>query len=202
MRQSYSQLRAKNAQSRALLRSIRGGSRPEVRLLRSIRGWLLFFMLALVISGATAIPIALELQLVLRFVPAGTSLHDWLERVLVAYSDVQAKHLFLLYGYDWLAFAHFVLAVLFIGPYRDPVRNIWVIEFGMIACLLIFPLAFIMGPLRGIPIGWILIDCSFGLVGILPLALVRRKIKALEQGLHENPVTTISRSLEAPNPAH
>ncbi|CAM5660696.1 hypothetical protein SALBM217S_01493 [Streptomyces griseoloalbus] len=48
---------------------------------------------------------------------------------------------FLLLGTDWLAFAHLVIAVAFYGPYRDPVRNIWVVEFGMIACAGIIPLA-------------------------------------------------------------
>jgi hypothetical protein len=81
------------------------------------------------------------------------------------------------YGTDWLAFAHIVIAVAFIGPLRDPVRNIWVIEFGMIACALVIPLALIFGPLRGIPFFWRLIDCSFGIIGFVPLWLVRREIR-------------------------
>ena len=85
------------------------------------------------------------------------------------------------YGTDWLAFAHIVIAMAFIGPLRDPVKNIWVIEFGMIACVLVIPLAAICGPLRGIPWLWILIDCSFGIFGIMPLWLIRRYIKRLEQ---------------------
>ena len=88
---------------------------------------------------------------------------------------------FLAYGYDWLAFAHFVLAILFIGPLKDPVRNKWVIEFGMIACLLIIPFAFIAGHLRGIPLGWRLIDCAFGVVGLTPLGICLLKINVLEK---------------------
>ncbi|SCF41963.1 hypothetical protein [Micromonospora mirobrigensis] len=34
----------------------------------------------------------------------------------------------MLYGTDWLAFAHLVLAVAFWGPLRDPVRNVWVVQ--------------------------------------------------------------------------
>ena len=90
----------------------------------------------------------------------------------------------MLYGYDWLAFAHFVLAILFIGPYNDPVKNIWVIEFGLIACVLIFPLAFIAGYFRSIPIGWQLIDCSFGVFGFIPLWICYRKIKLFELKAH------------------
>ena len=88
--------------------------------------------------------------------------------------------LFFFYGYDWLAFAHFMLAILFIGPLKDPVKNKWVIEFGIIACLLIIPFALIAGQLRGIPIWWRLVDCSFGVVGIIPLMICLKKIKQLE----------------------
>ena len=96
---------------------------------------------------------------------------------------------FLAYGTDWLAFAHLVIAVAFWGPLRDPVRNIWVVEFGMIACLLVIPLALICGPIRGIPFCWQLIDCSFGVFGLIPLAIVRRLILSLgnqESGLRSD----------------
>jgi hypothetical protein len=147
--------------------------------IKIIKRLLLFFMVILFLSGVTAIPVDAELSVLLKFTPSNTSLYSWLNKVLLAYKYVNEQYPFLLYGYDWLAFAHFVLAILFIGPYRDPVKNIWVIEFGMIACVLIFPLAFIAGYLRGIPIGWRLIDCSFGVFGFVPLWLCYRKIKSL-----------------------
>jgi hypothetical protein len=50
----------------------------------------------------------------------------------------------------------------------------------MIACLMVIPLALICGSLRGIPIWWRVIDCSFGVVGIIPLAIVRRLILGLD----------------------
>ena len=75
------------------------------------------------------------------------------------------------YGTDWLAFAHLVIAVAFVGPLRDPVKNVWVVEWGMIACLSVIPLALICGPIRGIPFCWQIIDCSFGVVGVIPLAI-------------------------------
>jgi hypothetical protein len=105
--------------------------------------------------------------------------------VLTAYRQVNENHSFLLYGYDWLAFAHFVLAILFIGPYRDPVKNIWVIEFGMIACVLIIPLAMIAGPARGIPLGWRLIDCSFGVFGFIPLWICYTQTKKIISAQHQ-----------------
>lgn len=144
-----------------------------------IRRWLTFFILTLFLSGLTAIPVDPELSFVIKFFPPDTILHHWLEKVLLAYRDVNSHYPFLLYGYDWLAFAHFVLAILFIGPYRDPVKNIWVIQFGMIACILVFPLAFIAGHYRGIPIGWQLIDCSFGVFGFVPLRICYNKAKHL-----------------------
>ena len=73
-----------------------------------------------------------------------------------------------------------MLALVFIGPYRDAVRNKWVIEFGIYACLLIIPFALIAGYLRGIPFWWRLIDCSFGIIGIIPLIICYRKTIRLE----------------------
>ena len=147
--------------------------------LKIIRWLLGLFMISLFLSGLTAIPVGPELSFLVGYFQEGTSIHRWLSKVLAAYRDVNAMYPFLLYGYDWLAFAHFILAILFIGPYRDPVKNIWVIQFGLIACVLIFPLAFIAGPFRGIPAGWQLIDCSFGVLGALPLWICYRKTKRL-----------------------
>lgn len=81
---------------------------------------------------------------------------------------------------DWLA-AHLVIAIVFIGPFIDPVRNKWVITFGLIACACVVPLAVIAGPIRGIPFAWRLVDCSFGIFGALPLLLCRRSILAIER---------------------
>ncbi|HEY5408675.1 MAG TPA: hypothetical protein VIJ92_16385 [Ginsengibacter sp.] len=148
--------------------------------IKIIRGLIVFFIAALFVSGLTAIPIDVELSALLPFFSADSFMHYWLQKVLSAYSQVNTQYPFLLYGYDWLAFAHFVLAILFIGPYKDPVKNIWVIEFGLIACVLIFPLAFIAGHFRGIPLGWQLIDCSFGVFGFVPLWICYRKIKNSE----------------------
>ena len=151
---------------------------PELRPVRRILG---LFIIALFLSGATAIPIDFELDFLLTLCPEQSSLHQWLRTVLDAYRGVAESAPFLLYGYDWLAFAHLVLAILFIGPYRDPVRNIWVIKFGLIACGLVLPLALIAGPLRGIPWGWQLIDCSFGVFGAVPLWICYTRVRAYEK---------------------
>jgi hypothetical protein len=153
----------------------------EVRI---IRLWLAFFMVSLLISGLTAIPIDPQLSFLLHFTSPDSNIHHWLSKVLTAYREVKADHPFLLYGYDWLAFAHFILAILFIGPYQDPVKNIWVLQFGLSACVLVVPLALIAGLLRGIPIGWRLIDCSFGVGGAIPLWICYRKTRQIIQNTH------------------
>ncbi len=62
----------------------------------------------------------------------------------------------------------------------DPVRNIWVIQFGMIACIMVFPLALIAGPIRQIPFYWQMVDCSFGVFGFLLLRMCYMTIRKLE----------------------
>ncbi|MFF8593094.1 hypothetical protein ACF061_17005 [Streptomyces sp. NPDC015220] len=154
-------------------------------LLKGIRVWLVLFVVCLVLSGATAFPLVHELrwaESLLRYLSVPEhlpALMDWIERVRRGLDTADAEYPFLLYGTDWLAFAHLVIAVAFYGPYRDPVRNIWVVEFGMIACVGIVPLALICGPVRGIPLWWSVIDMSFGVFGIVPLYVVRQRIKRL-----------------------
>ena len=153
----------------------------DARRLRLIRLVLCFFIIALVVSGITAFPLVWELRLLTSWFGEDTvigtafpALAYWLSHVRDGLEVSARDYPFLAYGTDWLAFAHLVIAVAFIGPLRDPVKNIWVVEFGMIACVLVIPLALICGPLRGIPLFWRLIDCSFGVFGLIPLAIVRK----------------------------
>ena len=150
--------------------------------LRRIRYLIVFFMIVLALSGITAFPVYSELQFIIdnSIFPENSMIQQWLERVWTGVKEAHDRHPFLFYGYDWLAFAHIMIALLFIGPYKDPVRNKWVIDWGIVSCLAILPLAFIAGSIRGIPWFHILIDCSFGIVGIFPLLMVKRWIKQLE----------------------
>ena len=115
-----------------------------------------------------------------RRIAEATHLLPWIARVHDAISETNTQYPFLAYGTDWLAFAHLVLAVLFIGPYLDPVRNKWVITFGLIACAGVIPLALIAGHIRGIPLPWRLIDCSFGVFGAIPLVRCKLLISELD----------------------
>ena len=154
-----------------------------------IRFWLAIFMSGLVLSGITAFPLERELRWLLAALHAGpvqpgaTAIHllQWIERVSHALAATNASYPFLAYGTDWLAFAHLVIAIAFIGPFIDPVRNKWIITFGLITCAGVIPLAMIAGHARGIPLGWRLIDCSFGILGAAPLLMCRNSIRFLEQ---------------------
>jgi hypothetical protein len=153
---------------------------------KEIRRWIILFMSVLFLSGVTAIPVEWELSMISRFFPLGSRTGDWLDRVHAGFTDINRQYPFLSYGHDWLAFAHFVLALLFIGPLRDPVRNKWVISFGIMACALIIPFALIAGHFREIPFWWRLIDCSFGILGIIPLSICLKKINRIEESETKN----------------
>ena len=162
-----------------------GGDR--IRTLRGIRICLGVLILGLIVSGVTAFPLREELGLAARILdgsPVSALFPDavgWVDRVAAALADTGARYPFLAYGTDWLAFAHLVIAVVFLGPLVDPVRNIWVIQFGVIACAGIIPLALIAGTLRGIPLGWQLIDMSFGILGVIPVVIAWRLTRRLER---------------------
>ncbi len=76
-----------------------------------------------------------------------------------------------------------VIGVVFIGPLINPVKNIWVIHFGLIACAMVIPFALICGYIREIPFLWRLVDCSFGVFGSIPLLLVLKYITKLKNNL-------------------
>ena len=140
-------------------------------------------MISLIVSGITAFPIETEMD-VANYLISKCLIHsamkEWLLIVTEGVKSTNLKYPFMAYGTDWLAFAHIVIAVSFIGPLKDPVKNIWVIQFGMIACILIIPLALIAGEIRSIPFFWRLIDCSFGIFGIIPLYICYRYIKMID----------------------
>lgn len=151
-----------------------------MKLLFKIRLLILFFMLALILSGVTAFPVETELRWLLAhpsLVPGFAE--EWLQKVFYALVITNTRYPMLAYGFDWLAFAHIVIAMSFIGPLKDPVKNSWIIDWAILSCFAILPLAFIAGPIRQIPLFHILIDCSFGIIGLIPLFICRNWIKQL-----------------------
>ena len=135
------------------------------------------FILGLVLSGVTAFPLLHELELLARLlgIPAGSApaglsgLQFWIATVRDSLRVMHASYPWLAYGTDWLAFGHLIIALFFIGPWRNPVANAWVLRVGLVACAAVIPLALISGAIRCIPLSWRLIDCSFGVIGALPL---------------------------------
>lgn len=118
-----------------------------------IRLTIVFFIVALVVSGVTAFPIETELRWLTNhpeLVPH--PIFSFVNNAYEGISYTNQMYPMMAYGYDWLAFAHLVIAMAFIGPLKDPVRNSWVIEWAMLACVAVIPLALIAGPIRGIPL--------------------------------------------------
>ncbi len=158
----------------------------QLRLRIKTLTWL--FIIGLVLSGATAIPLNWELDLLVKWfgyegqtsATANSDPARWLLTAREALQVVNARHPLLFYGTDWLAFGHFVIALAFVGALRDPVRNRWLFDFGLIACVLVIPYALVFGAVRGIPFWWRLIDCSFGVFGFLPLWFCRKWARVLE----------------------
>ena len=166
--------------------------------IKKIRFLIIFYIVALVAAGVTAFPVESELNLLctlLSINPETLSelqgsfiepVLSWLYGVKEGMTETNDKYPYLAYGFDWLAYAHLMIAALFVGPYIDPIKNKWVIYWGIFACISIFPLACICGPIRSIPFYWTLVDCSFGLFGILPLIWCVRLIKQLEKETVQN----------------
>ncbi|HLX94286.1 MAG TPA: hypothetical protein VKU37_00920 [Verrucomicrobiae bacterium] len=155
----------------------------ESTLRRRIKRLTWLLIIGLVLSGATAIPLPAEVNVLVHWTGAngGSEWARWLLRVQDALAQTQAQYPFLFYGTDWLAFGHFVIATAFIGALRDPLRNRWLFDFGLMACVLVIPYALVFGSLRDIPFWWRLIDCSFGVLGFIPLWFCRQWTGELER---------------------
>ncbi|MFN6946698.1 MAG: hypothetical protein ACK4ND_17250 [Cytophagaceae bacterium] len=155
------------------------------QLLKRTRVLIGLFMAGLVISGITAFPLEWEMNLLLKwtaeYLHPENPLANWIARVHEGIRETNRSYPFIAYGTDWLAFAHIVIATAFIGAIKDPVKNEWLVLFGIISCLMVFPLALIAGSIRQIPLFWQLLDCAFGALGLIPLILARGYIKQLEK---------------------
>lgn len=152
-----------------------------------VRLWLVFFASALILSGATAIFARAGLRLVSPLFEAGSlldsywpSMAAWLALVHQAIEETYARYPFLAYGYDWLAFGHFIISIPFLMAVRDPRKHAWVLSYGMAACLALLPFALVFGAIRGIPLFWRIVDTLFGLGGLAVLLILRRQMKKLE----------------------
>lgn len=151
------------------------------------------FIIGLIVSGVTAFPLRGEVGLLadwfgvgsLRSADGLTGLRFWIVTVKLGLADTYAHYPWIGYGTDWLAFGHIVIAFFFVGPLVRPAGGRATLLAGIAACVAVIPLAFICGAIRGIPVYWRLIDCSFGVGGIVPLSYclrLQRKIESTEAG--------------------
>lgn len=158
------------------------------RALTHTRIWLILFSTALIASGLTAIFAREGLRLLSPLFTQGSilasawpSMSAWLSLVFQAVEETYDKYPFLVYGYDWLAFGHFIISIPFLMAIRDPVRHSWVITYGILACLAVLPFAIVFGAIRGIPFFWRGVDTLFGIGGLVVLLILRRQLMALER---------------------
>ena len=153
----------------------------QQRIRRRIYIWTVIFIVALVLSGITAFPLDYEIT----WLNANKELfpemfHEWISKVYEGIHNTSENYPFMAYGTDWLAFAHIAIGLAFIGPLRDPVKNKWVIEWAILCCIFIIPVTIVAGHVRGIPFYHQIIDCSFGIFGLIPLLIVHKYIIQLE----------------------
>jgi len=145
---------------------------------------LIIVAIGLLISGITVWPAIPELKfglIVLEKIGlAHSELAQFTETILLSLQHIESEHPHILYGYDWLAFAHIVLAILFWGAARDPLRNKWIVECGLIMCALIPLLALICIPYREIPWWWFFMDFAFAPAAALPLWTALTDIRTIE----------------------
>lgn len=148
--------------------------------------WMLVIVaFGLFVSGVTVWPAISELKAIVWLIwgssaPSG-ELHVFLLKAIAGLEATKAQYPFMLYAHDWLAFAHLMLAILFAGAVRDPVRNKWIVQCGLIMCALVPVLAGVCIAIRELPGWWFLIDFAFAPGAALPLWIAYRDIRAIEQ---------------------
>jgi len=157
--------------------------------LKRARLMLIIVAVGLFVSGVTIWPAVWELKTLVRFVwgegrPTGV-LHGFVLDAIEGIESVGVEYPFLMYCGDWLAFALIVLAILFFGAARDPVRNVWIVQCGLIMCVLVPVLAAVCVPLRRMPVQWIWVDSAFALAAALPLWIALRDIRRVENRTRE-----------------
>ena len=155
---------------------------------------MLMFIVGLAVSGITAFPLLAEMKLLVRFMglegATAAAGHEgmafWILTVRFGLENIYRQYPWVGYGTDWLAFGHLVIALFFVATLFRPSESRPTLWVGIIACALVVPLALICGPIRGIPLYWRLIDCSFGVIGVLPLVYCLRLLRFMDDSPHRS----------------
>ncbi len=143
-------------------------TRQKINLLLGV------FISLLILSGITAFPIRTEIEFLFSIKSIfPVNMTTWIEKLN---EIIQSTPDIVLYGTDWLAFAHIIISLFFMPLFKNPVQHQLNLKIGMIACIAVFPLAFICGPIRGIPFFHQLIDCCFGIIAFMVLFYINSLI--------------------------
>ena len=144
----------------------------DIRTIRKrIRVLLTLFIILLILGGLSAFLLVPLFSLLDRLSGDGKVLCDyfptvahWVSMIQQSLTETGEKNPFMFYATDWIGFAHIVMVIACIGPLREPIRNIWVIQFAMVGCILMIPMTLITGIFRGLPWFWQLFDCGIGMI--------------------------------------
>ena len=156
----------------------------QAKLRRKIKTAIIITIIGLLLNGISAVPLRTELNILLsnpQVLPKFLS--DWWTYVAHGLNETTAHYAFMRYGFDWLAFAHLLIAIAFIGPLKDPIKNEWVIQWGMIASGLSVLMAFGWERVRSIPVWWSLIDALIAIAAFLVLWFCNKWIKQLKKSM-------------------
>ncbi len=154
------------------------------KLRRKIKAVIIITIMGLLLNGISAVPLLSELNILLSKPDALPGfLREWLIYVNKGVYETSAKYTFMRYGFDWLAFAHFLIAIAFIGPLKDPIKNEWVVRWGMIASALSVLMAFGWEHERAIPLWWSCIDAFIAIIAFVILLLCNKWIQQLKTAL-------------------
>lgn len=152
------------------------------RLRRKIKTAVIFIIIGLLLNGISSIPLQAELKILLSNPGAlPQPPRDWWIYVNHGLTETNTNYPFMRYGFDWLAFAHVMIAIAFIGPFKDPIKNEWIIQWGIITSALSIVMALCGERLRDIPLWWSFIDAFIAVVALIILLLCNGWIKQLKK---------------------
>jgi hypothetical protein len=152
------------------------------RLRRKIKIAIIITIMGLLLNGISAVPLKSELNILLANSGMFPEfLRNWWTYVDKGVTNTNNNYPFMRYGFDWLAFAHLLIAIAFIGPLKDPIKNEWVVRWGMIASALSVVMALGWERMRAIPFWWSCIDAFIAIVAFIVLMICSKWINQLKQ---------------------
>lgn len=154
--------------------------------LKIIRTYLVIFLLGILFSLHTVLFVEVETAFFNKHFGPGTAMEQklpavssWIETLYTNVHQTYKNYPVMAYCMDSLSYACVIFAIFMIGAIKDPVKNLWIIQTFLIACVLVTALPFIAGPFRGVPIFWRCLDSSFAVIGFFVLLIPYKLTKKL-----------------------